>query len=102
MVHAKSQKGFYQAWRSLVRYDSSLKSSVRKGLKDLPEEADHALEVALLALEIPYSEMQDYLEAHLLALPGWAGMMLWRSQQSVEDQSLLTDYLAVEFPWSWP
>ena len=37
---------------------------------------------ALLALEIPYSEIQEYLEAHLLALPGWAGMMLWRSQQS--------------------
>lgn len=89
------EKGFYQAWRSLVRYDSSLKSSVRKDLKDLPEEAEHALEVALLTLEIPYSEMQDYLEAHLLALPGWAGMMLWRSQQSREDQSLLTDYLAV-------
>ena len=45
---------------------------------------------ALLALEIPYSEIQDYLKAHLLALPGWAGMMLWRSQQSTEENSLLT------------
>ena len=48
-----------------------------------------------MALEIPYSEIQDYLEAHLLALPGWAGMMLWRSQQSTEENSLLTEYLAV-------
>ena len=52
-------------------------------LKNVPEKADDALKEALLALEIPYSEIQDYLEAHLLALPGWAGMMLWRSQQSI-------------------
>ena len=48
-----------------------------------------------MVLEIPYSEIQGYLEAHLLALPGWAGMMLWRSQQSTEENSLLTEYLAV-------
>ena len=76
------EKGFYHAWKRLVHHDPALKSSVRKQFKSLPEEADRALKEVLLALEIPYSEIQDYLEAHLLALPGWAGMMLWRSQQS--------------------
>ncbi len=90
------EEGFYHAWRKLVQYDPALNSTIRKELKNLPEEADHALMEALLALEIPYSEIQDYLEAHLLALPGWAGMMLWRSQQSTEENSLLIEYLAVQ------
>ncbi|MEO2076594.1 MAG: putative inorganic carbon transporter subunit DabA [Bacillus sp. (in: firmicutes)] len=89
------EEGFYQAWRRLIRFDPELKSSVRKQLSDLPKEADHALLAGLLELEIPFSEIQDYLEAHLLALPGWAGMMLWRSQQSNQEDSLLMEYLAV-------
>jgi uncharacterized protein YbcC (UPF0753/DUF2309 family) len=89
------EEGFYQAWRRLIQYDPALKSAIRKQLNDVPKEADHALMAALLELEIPYSEIQDYLEAHLLALPGWAGMMLWRSQQSIQEDSLLTEYLAV-------
>ncbi|MDR7000468.1 putative inorganic carbon transporter subunit DabA [Neobacillus niacini] len=87
--------GFYHAWLSLVKYDPALKSSVRKEFNDLPEKAEDALIQALLKLEIPFSEIQEYLEAHLLALPGWAGMMLWRSQQSFSENSLLEEYLAV-------
>ena len=79
------EEGFYPAWRSLVQHDRALSHTVRKKLKNVPEKADDALKEALLALEIPYSEIQDYLKAHLLALPGWAGMMLWRSQQSTEE-----------------
>ena len=67
--------------RDLVIHDPALKPSVRKRLRNLPNEAEQALKEVLLALEIPYSDIQEYLEAHLLALPGWAGMMLWRSQQ---------------------
>ena len=88
-------EGFYKAWKRLVHHDNKLNHNVRKQLKDLPEEADHALMEALLALEIPYSKIKEYLEAHLLALPGWAGMMLWRSQQSTGENSLLIEYLAV-------
>lgn len=89
------EEGFYQAWRRLVRYDPELKPAVRKQFTDLPNEADHALLAGLLELKIPFSEILDYLEAHLLALPGWAGMMLWRSQQSTQENSLLMEYLAV-------
>ncbi|GHI00198.1 DUF2309 domain-containing protein [Neobacillus kokaensis] len=89
------EKGFYHAWRSLAGFDPGLKAPLRKELKELPEKADDALREALLALEISFTEIKGYLEAHLLALPGWAGMMLWRSQQRPDDQSLLMDYLAV-------
>ena len=95
------EEGFYHAWRGLVQHDPALSHTIRKQLNDLPEESDDALMEALLALEIPYSEIQDYLKAHLLALPGWAGMMLWRSQQSTQENSLLTDYLAVRIYMEW-
>ncbi|MED3564368.1 putative inorganic carbon transporter subunit DabA, partial [Bacillus xiapuensis] len=89
------EDGFYQAWQRLIKFDPALKSTLRKHLNDGPEKADDALMKALLELEIPFSEVQEYLEAHLLALPGWAGMMLWRSQQSSQEDSLLQEYLAV-------
>ncbi|RAL26246.1 DUF2309 domain-containing protein [Thermoflavimicrobium daqui] len=95
------EEGFYRAWRRLIQYDPSLSHTQRQRLKDWPQEAHTALKKALLALKIPQSEIQDYLEAHLLALPGWTGMMLWRSQQSTQESSLLTEYLAVRISMEW-
>jgi uncharacterized protein len=89
------EEGFYPAWRRMVSFDPALSSEARKQLKNLPKKADIALKEALSQLEIPDSEVQEYLEAHLLALPGWAGMMLWRTQQQIRESSLLIDYLAV-------
>ncbi|MFD0827191.1 DUF2309 domain-containing protein [Neobacillus sp. M.A.Huq-85] len=89
------EDGFYNAWRRLIKYDPDLKTTVREQLNDGPEKAEDALMKALLEMEIPFSEIQEYLEAHLLALPGWAGMMLWRSQQSSRENLLLQEYLAV-------
>lgn len=95
------EKGFYEAWKRLVQFDPALPSVVRKQLKGLPSGADKALQEVLLKLEIPDSDIQGYLEAHLLAMPGWAGMMLWRSQQSNQERSLLMEYLAVRISMEW-
>lgn len=95
------REGFYRAWRRLVQYDPALSHQQRQQLKDCPKEADEALKKALSALKIPGSQIKEYLEAHLLSLPGWAGMMLWRSQQSPEEISLLTEYLAVRISLEW-
>ncbi len=89
------EEGFYRAWQHLIQYDPALLKQERKRLKGWPQEAHMALQESLSALEIPASEIQTYLEGHLLSLPGWAGMMLWRSQQSNHERSLLTEYLAV-------
>lgn len=95
------EEGFYRAWRKLVEHDPALNRTQRKQLKNWPQEANAALKEALSALEIPQSEIQSYLEAHLLTLPGWAGMMLWRSQQSTQESSLLMEYLAVRISMEW-
>ncbi|HZH61783.1 MAG TPA: putative inorganic carbon transporter subunit DabA, partial [Metabacillus sp.] len=72
------EKGFYRAWQRLIQYDPALGKKQRESLKGWPQEAHLALKEALIALEIPESEIKTYLEGHLLSLPGWAGMMLWR------------------------
>lgn len=95
------EKGFYQAWRTLAPNDPDLHPTVRKKLNELPKESSLALKEALFSLDIPYSEIEDYLKAHLLALPGWAGMMLWRLQQSKEENTFVMDYLAVRMVMEW-
>ncbi|MEH7386057.1 putative inorganic carbon transporter subunit DabA [Bacillus sp. JJ1521] len=95
------EEGFYHAWRKLAKLDPALNAKVRKQLDHLPSDADFALKEVLNRLEIPYLDIQEYLEAHLLALPGWAGTMLWRSQQSAKDQTLLLEYLAVRVSMEW-
>ncbi len=54
-----------------------------------------ALTKGIIELGIPESNRQAYLEGHLLSLPGWAGMIRWRSQQSIKEQALVIEYLAV-------
>lgn len=95
------EEGFYSAWRQLIQYDPAISKSLRKSLRDWPKDVTTALEVALSALEIPKQEIQHYLEGHLLSLPGWAGMLLWRSQQSSYEHALLTEYLAIRISMEW-
>lgn len=97
----KREEGFYQSWRRLIQYDPALSRHQRKILKDWPRNAQVALEAALSELGIPQEELQHYLEGHLLSLPGWAGMMLWNSQQTNQEQSLLMEYLAVRISMEW-
>lgn len=96
-----SKEGFYRAWRRLAPYDPALNRSQRLLLKKCPQEASSALKEALSALKISPPQIQDYLEAHLLSLPGWAGTMLWRSQEAPQEKSLLTEYLAVRISMEW-
>ncbi|MCU4666865.1 DUF2309 domain-containing protein [Bacillus paralicheniformis] len=95
------EKGFYSAWRQLVEHDPALARAERQRLKGWPEEPRDAMKRALRALDISDGDVQAYLEAHLLSLPGWAGMMLWRSQQSQDEQGLLLEYLAIRLSMEW-
>ena len=88
-------------WKRLVKHDPALKPSLRKKLRNVPNQADRALKEVLLAFGIPESDLQEYLEAHLLALPGWAGRMLWRLRIVAEDKTLLMEYLAVRLSMEW-
>jgi uncharacterized protein YbcC (UPF0753/DUF2309 family) len=76
--------GFFSAWKWLASLEWSpcgIAHSRRKlaGLPDSPEDAllDH-----LTALGVPSEAWQDYLAAHSVAMPGWAGFIKWRADQA--------------------
>lgn len=94
------EKGFYFAWKTSGKYDPELKP-YRDDLSQLPEDSSRALEDILQKLGISFSNIQSYLEAHLLCLPGWAGMMLWRSENIKNENNLLLEYLVVRLIMEW-
>ncbi|MBO1199324.1 DUF2309 family protein [Staphylococcus simiae] len=91
----KREQSFYHAWVHLAQHDRSLSKQQRQVVKALPKHATEAVNYALSQLDIVEHNVQAYLEGHLLALPGWAGMLYYRSQQHHFERHLLTDYLAI-------
>lgn len=89
-----SGESLYAAWREQARFDRQLPASVRKQLARLPQQAEDAIRSALPQLSTP-DEQLAYLQAHLLAQPGWAGMLRWLGRRQQGELSALTDYLAL-------
>jgi len=96
------EKGFYGAWKFLAEREWSpcgIENSRRK-LARLPAQPEDAVLESLTALGVLPEFWQDYLSLHLTALPGWAGFIKWRADQSdYEWQQIypadLVQYLAV-------
>ncbi|MEW6324022.1 MAG: putative inorganic carbon transporter subunit DabA, partial [Nitrospirota bacterium] len=78
------ERGFFGAWRWLAGQEWSLCGIAghRQKLETLPERPDDALLDSLEALGIPLDAWPDYLSRHLAALPGWAGFIKWRADQT--------------------
>lgn len=96
------EKGFYGTWQFLAEQEFSPCGILESGKKiaALPTSPEDALLEHLLVLGIPFEHWQDYLTLHLAALPGWAGFIKWRADQSeYEWQQVypvdLVQYLAV-------
>ncbi|MDN5637668.1 MAG: Na-translocating system protein MpsB [Staphylococcus equorum] len=94
-------KGLFYSWRRLVQYDPALTKHQRARLKTLPDDAESLIRTTLLKLGIAEEDTQNYLENHLLSLPGWAGMMLWQHENNSKMESLLLDYLAIRLGIEW-
>ncbi|MBI3606845.1 MAG: DUF2309 domain-containing protein [Nitrospirae bacterium] len=78
------EKGFYAAWKFLAAREWSpcgIAQSRRK-IARLPDHPEDALLEHLAALGIPSEAWQDYLALHFAALPGWAGFIKWRADQT--------------------
>ncbi|CDR22224.1 DUF2309 domain-containing protein [Staphylococcus schweitzeri] len=91
----KREQSFYHAWLHLAQHDHSFTKEQRHIIKYLPRNPQVAIESVLNHFLIAQEDYQSYFEGHLLALPGWAGMLYYRSQQHHFEQHLLTDYLAI-------
>lgn len=95
------EEGLFGAWRKMSRIDPALKKSERMRLAELPDDAEEALLHGLTSLGIEKTNWVEYLEAHLLELPGWAGMVKWQSQQEEAHHHLLLEYLAIRLSLEW-
>lgn len=80
------EQTFYRAWKVLAQHDASFRLM---GIRDaaqkiaaLPDRPEEALLESLTALKIPKPAWDAYLANHLAALPGWAGYIKWRANQS--------------------
>ena len=96
------ERGFYGAWKFLAQREWSpcgIKGS-REKLARLPASPEDALLESLAALGIRPDGWQNYLGFHLTALPGWAGFIKWRADQTDYEWQRsypidLVQYLAV-------
>ncbi len=91
------EKGFYAAWRDLVRMDRGLPGRVRVRLRALPYAPEDAVLAALSDLRVPDSDVRAYLTAHLTRLPGWAAQVNWRGTNG-EGMDVLS-YLAMRLSY---
>lgn len=100
----KREETFFRAWKAAAQYDVSLRlsgieraASKIRALADRPEDA---LLQSLDGLQVPNQSWQEYLSLHLAALPGWAGFIKWREEQTSRPWQItyridLVKYLAV-------
>lgn len=92
--------GFYQAWRSLARYDALVHQQdevCQLTLADLPEDPREAIHRSLHVLGVMPSERLSFLKLMLSTLPGWSSYVKYLSdwaQPSVHPIAQV-DYLAV-------
>jgi uncharacterized protein YbcC (UPF0753/DUF2309 family) len=99
----EKQLGFYQAWRQLAPFDHTLHNrqpAIRKWLQTLPMSAISTLLHCLTVLGIESDDWEVYLKQSLTELPGWAGFIKWREDQSDYLPNQLApitimDYLAI-------
>jgi uncharacterized protein len=96
------EKGFYAAWKFLAEREWSpcaIENS-RDKITKLPTRPEDTVLESLNKLGIDREACQDYLALHLAALPGWAGFIKWRADQSEYEWQTaypidLAQYLAV-------
>jgi len=88
-------RGFFEAWRSLARHDSSLPRAARRTVAGMAVEPDAALAWALVQLGVAAEAVTETLRTELQHLPGWVSHIKWRAEK-IGDIDLMS-YLGVRF-----
>lgn len=90
------ERGFFRSVKLLALHQYQQSNFIKR----LPESSGPAILMLLRHLGVAKEEQQGFLRSHLMALPGWASFIRWRSEQ--EDYGPqqqhpidLEDYLAV-------
>ncbi len=95
---------FFRAWKAATQHDLGLSLLGIEGapekIRALSDQPEDALLESLERLHVPAVAREDYLACHLAALPGWAGFIKWRAEQTAHPWQEaypidLVKYLAV-------
>lgn len=98
------EQTFFRAWKAAAQHDFALRllgiRDAAQKIRALSDRPEDALLESLQQLKIPAPAWQDYLSLHLAALPGWAGFIKWRAEQTTHPWQEayridLVKYLAV-------
>lgn len=80
------EETFFRAWKAATQHDLALYllgiRDAARTIRALPDRPEDALLESLQHMKIPAPAWQDYLSLHLAALPGWAGFIKWRAEQT--------------------
>ncbi|MBF0128069.1 MAG: DUF2309 family protein, partial [Magnetococcales bacterium] len=99
------ERGFYAAWKACALHEQAMALEQMPfwcaEIADLPATAMEAVESCLSRLGLPEERWGGYLERLAMEIPGWSGMMMWRSLRP-DYQGMggavrveMLDYLAV-------
>jgi len=104
----------YHTWLRMVRHDHGV--GIAKGVRglsqhfrQLPEDDETMLALALQALQIPHQQLADYCHALLLTINGWASWLAYRRWQQqlqtadsvTEDSHELRQLVAILLAWEY-
>jgi uncharacterized protein YbcC (UPF0753/DUF2309 family) len=78
------EQGLYAAWKALAskEWTTCGIAESRRKIASLPEHPEDTVLDCLAVLAIPAEFRQDYLALQLAALPGWAGFIKWRAEET--------------------
>lgn len=97
------EQGFYYGFLKLAYFDNQLHQNKKESkdfLRQLPESSEEAIRACLSRLEVPYGKEESFIAETLLHLPGWAGLVKWKTDwnnlHATEEKGItLLDFLAV-------
>ncbi|MBV6273405.1 DUF2309 domain-containing protein [Alcaligenaceae bacterium CGII-47] len=97
----------YEAWRLALERDASVRRALGRNriaqfLCELPQSADELIPWACARLDGCHEHWDDYLEAMLLRLPGWASWCAFlrlRAGLCDEQDAHIEHYLAIWLAW---
>ncbi|NDV61505.1 DUF2309 domain-containing protein [Puniceicoccales bacterium CK1056] len=107
-----TESNIYATWLEMVRHERGIGllmgvSGIGSIFEDLPMDPEQLIAQSLDALEIPCAAKQDYLEALLLSINGWASWCAYLRWQDRLDNSHegssnhLIGLLAIRLAWEW-
>ncbi|ASA55558.1 YbcC family protein [Vibrio gazogenes] len=107
--HPHSDVRLYQSWRDAMCHDHSVALLMRAA--HIPRRATEMamtpreqIRQVLTQLDLAPEQWQDYLQAVIYRISGWAAWgayLKWQAQLSQQDDETLMDLLAIRLSWEW-